>query len=65
MKKVCEICGGSGQISYFKGASRFLLSWEDCPECGGLGYRLSSDKEIESEEKSGDDCIQSKKKKET
>ena len=38
MKKVCEFCSGSGQISYFKGVSRFLLSTEECPECAGLGY---------------------------
>lgn len=38
MKKICEICNGSGQLSSFKGVSRFLLSWEECPECAGLGY---------------------------
>lgn len=38
VKKNCEFCGGSGQISYFKGVSRFLVSWEECPECAGLGY---------------------------
>jgi len=38
MKKECPSCGGSGQISYFKGVSRFLLSNEDCPECSGLGF---------------------------
>jgi len=37
MKKICPICEGSGQLSSFKGVSRFLLSWEECPECGGLG----------------------------
>lgn len=25
------------------GVSRFLLSWEECPECGGLGYILPGD----------------------
>lgn len=38
MKRPCEYCGGSGQTSYFKGVSRFLLSTEECVECGGLGY---------------------------
>jgi isopentenyldiphosphate isomerase len=38
MKKPCQSCGGSGQINYFKGVSRFLLSSEECPECSGLGY---------------------------
>lgn len=35
---VCPGCGGSGQINYFKGVSRFLLSSEECPECAGLGF---------------------------
>ncbi len=38
MKKACLTCAGSGQTSYFKGVSRFLLSWEECPECSGTGY---------------------------
>ena len=63
MKKPCEICGGSGQISYFKGVSRFLLSWEECPGCDGLGYRFSSDDGIESGKKKGDHRIQLKKNK--
>ena len=33
----CDICEGSGQVCSFKGASRFVLTWEDCPICGGLG----------------------------
>jgi DnaJ-class molecular chaperone len=44
MKEVCDTCGGSGQISYFKGVSRFLLSCEECPDCAGLGYRTSEDR---------------------
>jgi len=43
MKRECEFCAGSGQISYFKGVSRFLLSVEDCPECCGLGVIVSTD----------------------
>lgn len=43
MKKICQICNGSGQLSSFKGVSRFLLSWEECPECGGLGYIIPQD----------------------
>ncbi len=34
----CPACGGSGQLSFFKGESRFLLSVEECPVCCGLGY---------------------------
>lgn len=37
-QKICETCHGSGQVSYFKGVSRFLLSSEECPECAGLGF---------------------------
>ena len=50
MKKTCEICDGSGQISFFKGVSRFLLSWEDCPECGGMGFVYDSLEEAEGQE---------------
>lgn len=37
-KKSCTACNGSGQVSYFKGVSRFLLTSEECPECAGLGF---------------------------
>ncbi|RUM35670.1 MAG: hypothetical protein DSY50_04185 [Desulfobulbus sp.] len=37
---VCPTCGGSGQISFFQGESRFLLTDEECPACSGLGYLL-------------------------
>ena len=43
MKKTCNACGGSGQINFFKGVSRFLLSCEECPECVGLGYIIPED----------------------
>jgi len=33
----CQFCHGAGQTSSFMGVSRFLLSWEDCPQCGGTG----------------------------
>jgi ssDNA-binding Zn-finger/Zn-ribbon topoisomerase 1 len=39
MKQICQTCNGTGQISFFKGVSRFLLSCEECPECAGLGFR--------------------------
>ncbi|MDX1776662.1 MAG: hypothetical protein R3297_08770 [Desulfobulbales bacterium] len=42
LNKICEICGGSGQVSFFKGVSRFLLSSEECEECAGTGFRLPS-----------------------
>ena len=34
----CPACGGSGQLNFFKGESRFLLSVEECPACCGFGY---------------------------
>ncbi len=39
----CPACHGSGQVSFFQGVSRFLLTWEECPECAGLGYVLDDD----------------------
>jgi len=38
----CPGCGGSGQTSFFGGASRFILSWEDCPDCCGTGVLLDA-----------------------
>jgi hypothetical protein len=38
----CPACGGSGQTSYFRGESRFLLSWDECPDCSGTGLLLDS-----------------------
>jgi len=39
-KPVCPTCGGSGEIGFFRGESRFLLTREECPACFGLGYIL-------------------------
>jgi DnaJ-class molecular chaperone len=44
-REPCPACGGSGQLSQFKGVSRFLLSVEECPACAGLGYTLPSEEE--------------------
>ena len=41
--KICDICGGTGQLSYFKGVSRFLLSHDECPDCAGTGFQLYPD----------------------
>jgi len=41
-KKTCDICGGTGQVSFFKGVSRFLLSTEECAECAGTGFALDA-----------------------
>lgn len=64
-KKICDICGGSGQLSFFKGVSRFLLSTEECEECAGTGYRLqgeSGGKETSKPEKSRDGGHKKQKK---
>ncbi len=36
------MCHGTGQVSFFKGESRFLLSVEECPECLGMGFILTA-----------------------
>lgn len=33
----CPGCNGSGQISFFQGESRFLLTMAEFPECCGTG----------------------------
>ena len=52
MKKTCEICHGTGQLSSFRGVSRFLLSWEECPQCSGLGYTITGGASEEDQRKS-------------
>ncbi|NTV13653.1 MAG: hypothetical protein HGA96_06965 [Desulfobulbaceae bacterium] len=49
-REPCPGCGGSGQVSFFKGVSRFLLSCEECPECAGLGFRLDSEADAVSDQ---------------
>jgi DnaJ-class molecular chaperone len=49
VKKVCDSCGGSGQLNFFKGVSRFLLSTEECPECSGLGYIFTAAEDDDGE----------------
>jgi DnaJ-class molecular chaperone len=41
-KKFCEVCGGTGQVSYFTGVRRFLLSNDECEACAGTGYELDN-----------------------
>ncbi|WP_310600294.1 hypothetical protein [Desulfobulbus sp.] len=42
-KKVCNTCGGIGEIGYFQGESRFFITREECPACCGLGYVLDEE----------------------
>ncbi len=52
MKKTCEICEGSGQVSFFGGVSRFVITWEDCPQCCGAGFvELPEEGEVDETEK--------------
>jgi DnaJ-class molecular chaperone len=41
-KKICDSCGGAGQVSFFKGVSRFLLSTKECGACAGTGFQLDA-----------------------
>jgi len=42
-KKVCNTCGGSGEIGFFQGESRFFITREECPACCGLGYVIEDE----------------------
>ena len=42
-RKVCNTCGGSGEIGYFAGESRFFITREECPACCGIGYALDDE----------------------
>lgn len=46
----CPGCGGSGQTSFFGGASRFMLTWEDCPDCSGTGVILDGHDDADRED---------------
>jgi DnaJ-class molecular chaperone len=39
----CPGCNGTGQTSFFGGESRFMFTWEDCPDCCGTGVDLADD----------------------
>ncbi len=53
----CPGCGGSGQTSYFGGVSRFMLDWEDCPDCCGTGIVLDeTDIDLENTTGTKDNC---------
>jgi DnaJ-class molecular chaperone len=42
-KKTCNTCGGSGEIGFFQGESRFFITREECPACCGFGYVLEEE----------------------
>lgn len=44
----CPFCNGSGQTSYFGGESRFMFTWEDCPDCCGTGIKLEDDGSVKN-----------------
>lgn len=37
MSRRCDVCAGTGQLCYFKGRSRFVMSYQECPVCCGTG----------------------------
>ena len=51
--KICDLCNGSGQISFFQGVSRFLLTVDECPHCAGTGQRMEPDSPTEQHSKKG------------
>lgn len=56
-KQTCGTCGGVGQIEFFQGESRFLLTSEECPQCFGTGYIIenkSKNQEFDSIDEKGD-----------
>ena len=48
-KKVCNTCGGSGEIGYFLGESRFFITREECPACFGVGFIDEDDRAEDNE----------------
>ncbi|MBM9536511.1 hypothetical protein [Desulfobulbus alkaliphilus] len=52
-RQVCNTCGGTGEIGYFQGESRFFITREECPACCGFGYVLED--EGPTPERTGDD----------
>jgi DnaJ-class molecular chaperone len=42
-KKICPTCGGSGEIGFFQGESRFFITREECPACCGIGYVMEDE----------------------
>lgn len=42
-KKICNTCGGIGEIGYFQGESRFFITREECPACCGIGSVLDEE----------------------
>lgn len=48
-KSTCPFCGGTGQLGFFGGVSRFHMSWEECYECNGTGYLENNPSDEKSE----------------
>ncbi len=42
----CPGCNGTGQMTWFGGVSRFQFSYEDCPECNGVGFLIPAENTI-------------------
>jgi len=50
-RKICNTCGGNGEIGYFQGESRFFITREECPACYGVGSVLDEESGAPSEQK--------------
>jgi DnaJ-class molecular chaperone len=61
-EKVCDVCGGTGQVSFFQGVSRFLLSTEECDACNGTGYQFNPVKETTKGQRAGKQIKRGKRK---
>ena len=61
-RMVCNTCGGSGEIGYFQGESRFFITREECPACCGVGYTAADEVPAESAETKSLQKTTSKKK---
>ncbi|MGD9949073.1 MAG: hypothetical protein AB7U29_11415 [Desulfobulbus sp.] len=61
-KIVCPTCGGSGEIGFFQGESRFFITREECPACCGVGYVLEDGDEVDSSQEDASDSHHNPKK---
>lgn len=48
-QQTCNTCGGSGEIGFFQGESRFFITKEECPACCGCGYVLEDEEPGQSQ----------------
>lgn len=59
-KKICPTCGGSGEIGFFQGESRFFITREECPNCCGVGTVNEDDEPDPPPDNASDSKLQNK-----